>query len=199
MQSIWGKKYMLMIRNSFTRFNAVYFMRSKDEVSRYFRRYLADYRFAGAPCPVETVRNDDAAEFKSGTFADLCRERGIKQEFTTADSPHFISVAERGIAIIESAGKTAIIQAGLNFPGMGIPSDNSLWAAQAYWVCHALNSTAITSNPRRMTPYEMWYGKVPPCPFPFPKPGFVKRKRGNSFQPNTVPCFYIGPFPQPSS
>ena len=43
--------------------------------------------------------------------------------------------------------------------------------------------------------YEMWYGKVPPSPFPFLKPGFVKRKRGNKLEPKAVPCFYIGPSP----
>ena len=188
-QSIGRKTYMLMIRDDFTRFNAVYFMRSKDEVSRYFRQYLADYRFTGVPCPVETVRTDDAAEFKGGAFADICRERRIRQEFTTADSPQFNGVAERGIAMIESAGKAVIIHAGLNFPGMGITSGNSLWTTQAYWACHTLNSTAITSNPRYMTPYEMWYGKVPPSPFPFLKPGFVKRKRSNKLEPKAVPCF----------
>ena len=41
----------------------------------------------------------------------------------------------------------------------------------------------------------MWYGKVPPSPFPFFKPGFVKRKRGNKLEPKAVPCFYIGPSP----
>ena len=86
-QSVGGKKYLLMIRDDFIRFNAVYFTRSKYEVSRYFRQYLADYRFTGVPCPVETVRTDDAAEFKGGAFADLCRGRGIRQDFTTADSP----------------------------------------------------------------------------------------------------------------
>ena len=73
MQSTGGKKYMLMIRDDFTRFNAVYFMLSKNEVSRYFRQYLADYRFTGVPCPVESVRTYDAAEFKGGACADLCR------------------------------------------------------------------------------------------------------------------------------
>ena len=97
--------------------------------------------------------------------------------------------------MIESAGKAAIIQAGLHFLGMEIPSGNSLWAAQAYWACHGLNSTATTSNPRCMATYEMWYGKVPSSPFPFLKPGFVKRKRGNTLNPKAVPCFYIGPSP----
>ena len=83
--------------------------------------------------------------------------------------------------MIESTGKTAIIQAGLNFPGMGIVSGNFFWATQAI------------SNPRCMTPYEMWYGKVSPSPFPFLKPGFVNRKRGNKLEPKTVPWFYIGP------
>ena len=60
-QSVGGKKYLLMIRDDLIRFNAAYFMRSKNEVSRYFRQYLADYRFTGVPCPVEAVRTDDAA------------------------------------------------------------------------------------------------------------------------------------------
>ena len=95
---------MLMIQDDFTRFN-VYFMRSKDEVSRYFRQYLADHRFTGVPCPVETVRIDDTAEFKGGAFADLYRERGIRQEFTTADSPQFNGVAEREKRLHSSRSK----------------------------------------------------------------------------------------------
>ena len=67
---------------------------------------------------VKTVCTDDAAEFKGVAFADLFRERGIRQEFTTADSPQFNSVAERGIVMIKSAGKVAIVDTVLNFPGI---------------------------------------------------------------------------------
>ena len=73
-----------------------YIIKSKSEVSKYFKQHLADHRFSGTPSPVETVRTDDAAEFKSGYFADLCRERGIRQEFTTANSPPFNGVAQKG-------------------------------------------------------------------------------------------------------
>ena len=97
-------------------------MRSESEVSKYFKQYLADRRFSGTPSPVETVRTDDATEFRSGYFADLCRERGIRQEFTTANSPQF--------------------------SGMGIPLSDSLWAAQAYWACNALKLTATKANPK---------------------------------------------------
>ena len=77
-RSIGGKEYMLLVKDEFSRFSTVYFMRSKSEVSKYFKQYLADHRFYGTPSPVETVRTDDGAEFKSGYFADLCRERGIR-------------------------------------------------------------------------------------------------------------------------
>ena len=156
-QTIGGRKYMLIIRDGFTRFIAVCFIRSEDEVSIYFKRYLANYYFAAVPCPVEIVRTDDAAEFKSLSFANLSREQGNMQKTTTADSPQVNGVAERGIVMIEPAGKTAIIQSGVSIPGMGVPSGNSACAAQAYWVCHALNAKAITSNPRRMTVrYVLW-------------------------------------------
>ena len=41
----------------------------------------------------------------------------------------------------------------------------------------------------------MWYGRTPPSPFPFLKPGFVKRKRTNKLEPQAVPCFDVGPSP----
>ena len=67
---------------------------------------------ACTPSPVETVRTDDAAEFGSGYLADLCRERGsFRQEYTIANNPQFNGVAERRIAMIESTGKAASIQA----------------------------------------------------------------------------------------
>ena len=132
-QSMEGKECIFFeVKDYLSRFFAVYFMRSKSEVSKYSKQYPADHLFSGTPSPVETVRTDDAAEFKSGYFADLLRERGIRQEFTTANSSQFNGVAERGIAMIESTGKAALIQAKLMFSGMGIPLSDSLWAAQAF-------------------------------------------------------------------
>ena len=104
-------------------------------------------------------------------------------------------MAERGIAIIESAGKAALVQAKCMFSGMGIPLSDSLWAAQAYWACSALNFTATKVNPKCKSPYEMWYGRTPPSRFLFLKPGFVKRKRTNKLEPQAVPCFYVRPSP----
>lgn len=46
---------MCMILYDFTRLNTVYFIRSKDEASKYLSQYLADYRFIDVPFPVLTM------------------------------------------------------------------------------------------------------------------------------------------------
>ena len=88
------------------------------------------------------------------------------------------------------------VQAKCMFSGMGIPLSDSLWAAQAYLTCNALNFTAAKAVPECKSPYEMWYdGRTPPSPFLFLIPGFVKRKRTNKLESQAVPCFYVGPSP----
>ena len=60
-----------------------------------------------------------------GKFGKLCRERKIKQEFTTADIPEYNGVAERGLVMIEPTALAARIQASELFPGCNIPEGPS--------------------------------------------------------------------------
>ena len=62
------------------------------------------------------IRSDDGGEFGERKFRKLCRERNIKQEFTAADSPEYNGVAERGLALIESAALASRIQASRAVP-----------------------------------------------------------------------------------
>lgn len=101
--------------------------------------------------------------------------------------------------MIELTDKTAAIHEGLIFPSTRLSSDYSFWAAQAYCICHTLNSAVTTSNPLCMAPYGMWYGKVPPSPSPFLKLSFVKRERSGKIKPKAVSCQYIVPLPNRSS
>ena len=105
-ESIGGKRYMLLIREDFSRFTWTYFVRQKFDTATLFEQFLADERVAGVLSAVEVVRSDEEAEFK-GDFLKLCRRHSIRQEFTTADSAEFNGVAERHIAMIESVGMAA--------------------------------------------------------------------------------------------
>ena len=69
-------------------------------------------------------------------FGKLCSERNIKRRFTTADSPEYNGVAERGLAMIESAALAARIQGAMS------------------WACDARTTT--TANPGTPSLYEMF-------------------------------------------
>ena len=82
-----GKKYMLLIYDDYSRFMWVHFLRSKGETMVYFKQYLSDVRATGTPSTVEIVRSDQGGGFSKRNFPKMCRDRNIRQEFTTADSP----------------------------------------------------------------------------------------------------------------
>ena len=84
----------------------------------------------------------------------LCRESNIKQRFTTAYSPEYNGVAERGLATIESASLAAKIKASELFPGFNVPKGHSLWAGAMSWACDA--RTAPAANPGTPSLYEMF-------------------------------------------
>ena len=104
-KSMGGKKYMMIVKDGYSRFTRVFSLRTKDEKAPYFSKYLAEI----APRKVKVVRSDGSGEFSRGAFGALCTTEKIRQEFTTADSPQYNGVAERQIAIIEAAGLAARI------------------------------------------------------------------------------------------
>ena len=86
-------------------------MRQKSDAVALFEQFFADERVAGTPsAAVEVVRSDEGGEFK-GDFAKLCSRQNIRQEFNTADNAKFNEVAGGHIAMIESAGMAAQVQA----------------------------------------------------------------------------------------
>ena len=106
------------------------------------------------------VRSDNGGEcFRRRVRNSVCRKRGIKQEFTPADSPKYNDVAERALVLISDTALTARIQAQVLCPGA--PFYPSLWAEAVSWACNAPIHTATKANAGNKSPYEMWYGSPP--------------------------------------
>ena len=141
-QSPRGKKYMMIVREDFSRFTRVFFLPYQRRDSHVFSKYQAEI----APRKVEVVRSDGGGEFSKGAYAALCTTGKIMQEFTTADSPQYNRVAERQITIIEAAGLASRIQAAAKYPNEVCPRGGSWWAEEAHRACHALNCTATSAN-----------------------------------------------------
>ena len=123
----------MIVRDHFSRFTRVFFLRSKDETTTYFPKYLPEI----APRKVEVVRSDGGGEFLADAFGALCTTEKIRQVFTTADSSQYSGVAERQIATIEAGGLATRIQAVANYLDEFVPRGESLWTEQAHWACHA--------------------------------------------------------------
>ena len=172
-QSPGGKEYMAIVRDDFSRFTRVFFLRIKDEIAANVLKYQAEI----APRKVEVVRSDGGGEFWKGAFGALCTRKEIMQEFTTADSPQYNGVAERQIAIIEAAGLASRIQAAVKYPNEVCPRGGSLWAEQAHWTCHVLNCTATSANSGFKSPHEIWFGSPPTKQsVPHPEARLLQRK-----------------------
>ena len=75
-KSMGGKEYMIIVRDDFSRFTGVFFLRTKDERATYFSKCLAEI----APRKVEVVRSDGGGEFSKGAFGALCTTEKIRQE-----------------------------------------------------------------------------------------------------------------------
>ena len=183
-----AKVYAMIFRDDMSRMTWEYFLGSKSDVHIGLEQWLAD---VGVP---EIIRSDDAHELKGGEFAEICRKRCIKREFTTADRPQLNGVAERGLALIEKLAKASAIQAKVSFVNEGIPSTDFLWAEAHNYACDVLNRTATVANPGYKSPYEVWYGKPPPPTLlEWLQPCFYRAKRDKKTDAQAKSGFYLGP------
>ena len=66
--SLLGKKYVMIVKDDFTRYSWVYFLERKSNAPEAFRTFLADVRADGVPSEVEIVRSDNGGEFFGGDF-----------------------------------------------------------------------------------------------------------------------------------
>ena len=120
--SVEGDKYRMVVRDDFSPYAWAHFIFHEYDAIQALKKFLADRRVEGILSEVVVVRSDNGGEFNQREFGQLCRERNIKQEFTTADSPEHNGVAERGLAMIESVALAARIQASELFPGFILPN-----------------------------------------------------------------------------
>ncbi|CAN0366564.1 unnamed protein product, partial [Laminaria digitata] len=146
--SLLGKRYVMLVKDDYSRHAWVYFLKNKSDAADAFRKFLADVRADdGVPSKVEIVRSDNGGEFFGGGFGEVSKKFCITQEFTNADSPK-----QNG-----NAGLAACIYAPIIFPRVQLPPTKSLWAEAVHCACDALNHTATTANPGNKSPHETWY------------------------------------------
>ena len=139
-----GFRYAMGFIDSSSRFEAVYSMKSKNEVTAKLKRFIIDVRRPG------TFDSDGALEFKSKHFSDLCTSNGIKQEF----SAHYTS-EENGKN--EQAWGTVTGMTRCMMATAGVPKQFRLFAPST--AIYLKNQSVHLAHGK--TPFEMFHGNKP--------------------------------------
>nr|GFC19133.1 putative ribonuclease H-like domain-containing protein [Tanacetum cinerariifolium] len=109
-ESVNGKKYILVIVDDYSRFAWVKFLRSKDETPDFIIKFLKMIQVR-LKVPVRRIRTDNGTEFVNHTLQDYYKEVGISHETSVACSSQQNGVVERRNRTLIEAARTMLIYA----------------------------------------------------------------------------------------
>ncbi|GKF41823.1 retrovirus-related pol polyprotein from transposon TNT 1-94 [Tanacetum coccineum] len=107
-QSIKGKKYILVIVDDFSRFTWVKFLRSKDETPEFVTNFLKQIQ-AGLNKTVRFIRTDNGTEFVNQVMSDYYEGVGIFHQNSVPRTPQQNGVVERRNRTLVEAVRTMMI------------------------------------------------------------------------------------------
>ncbi|GFW74967.1 retrovirus-related Pol polyprotein from transposon TNT 1-94 [Trichonephila clavipes] len=146
-QSLGGAKFYVCFKEDFTKYRRVFFMQSKNEVSKCLETFLNETKTAGHM--FKEVLSDGGGEAINSTVKSILEKFGISSRMSMPYTPQQNGAAEReNRTIVESA--RSIIYA-KNLP-------MKLWAEAANTSVYVLNRTGPTPV-KDKSPYELWFYK----------------------------------------
>ncbi|GJZ41974.1 retrovirus-related pol polyprotein from transposon TNT 1-94 [Tanacetum coccineum] len=153
-QSINGKKYILVIVDDYSRFTWVKFLRSKDETPAFVINLLKQLQ-VGLNKTVRFVRTDNGTEFVNKALTDYYESVGITHEKTVPRTPQQNGVVERRNRTLVEAARTMLIFS---------KAPLFLWAEAVATACYTQNRSLIHTLHNK-TPYELVHDKKPDLSF----------------------------------
>nr|GFA70213.1 retrovirus-related Pol polyprotein from transposon TNT 1-94 [Tanacetum cinerariifolium] len=153
-QTINGKKYILVIVDDYSRFTWVKFLRSKDETSKVVIKFITQIQ-VGLNKTVQYVRTDNGTEFVNHTMTEYYERIGIFHQKTVPRTPQQNGVVERRNRTLVQAARTMLIFS---------KASMFLWAEAVATACYTQNRSLIHTRQHK-TPYELVHNKKPDLTF----------------------------------
>jgi len=125
-------------------------MKEKSEVAQHLRAFVARVELETGH-KLKVLRSDGGGEYTAGGLQSFLKDKGIKHELTTADTPQHNGVAERMNRTLVERVRTMLIDAEL--------PDAYWWDALRY-ATH-LHNVSPTRSLSDCTPEESWSGNKP--------------------------------------
>nr|GEW08747.1 retrovirus-related Pol polyprotein from transposon TNT 1-94 [Tanacetum cinerariifolium] len=153
-ESINGKRYVLVVVNDYSRYTCVFFLHSKDEASDVIISFIKKTQ-VNLQLQVQRVRTDNGTEFKNKTLAKFFDEVGITQQFSAASTPQQNGVVERRNRTLVEAARTMLTFT--NLPSF-------LWS-EAIATAYFTQNRSIIYKRFDKTPYELINKRKPNIKF----------------------------------
>ncbi|GJZ44297.1 retrovirus-related pol polyprotein from transposon TNT 1-94 [Tanacetum coccineum] len=153
-QTINGKKYILVIVDDYSRFTWVKFLRLKDETLEVVIKFLKQIQ-VGLNKTVRNIHTDNGTEFVNKDLTDYYEYVGFFHQKTVLRTPQQNDVVKRrNHTLVEAARTILIFSKALMF----------LWAEAVATACYTQNRSLIHSRHCK-TPYELMHAKKPDLTF----------------------------------
>ncbi|GJZ27954.1 retrovirus-related pol polyprotein from transposon TNT 1-94 [Tanacetum coccineum] len=143
-ESINGKKYVLVIVDDYSRYTWTHFLRSKDETPGVLIDFLTLVQ-RGLHAQVTTVRTDKGTEFLNKTLHAYFAKEGIRHETSTAQTPKQNGVVKRRNRTPVEAARTMLSTAKVPL---------FFWAEAITTACFTQNRSLVIPRHEK-TPYHI--------------------------------------------
>ncbi|GJU49995.1 retrovirus-related pol polyprotein from transposon TNT 1-94 [Tanacetum coccineum] len=153
-QTINGKKYILVIVDDYSWFTWVKFLRSKDEIPEVVIKFLKQIQ-VGLNKTVRYVRTDNGTELVNKDLTDYYDRVGIFHQKTVSRTPQQNRVVKIQNRTLVEAARTMLIFS---------KAPMFLWAEAVATTCYTQNRPLIHTR-RDKTPYELVHDKRPDLTF----------------------------------
>ncbi|GJY37358.1 retrovirus-related pol polyprotein from transposon TNT 1-94 [Tanacetum coccineum] len=153
-ESINGKKYILIIVDDYFRYTWTHFLRSKDETPAVLIDFLTLVQ-RGLHAQVRTVRTNKGTKFLNKTFHAYFAKDGIRHETSTTRTPEQNDVIERRNRTLVEAARTMLSAAKVPF---------FFWTEAIATSCFTQNRSLIIPRHEK-TPYHIINARKPSVKF----------------------------------
>ena len=149
-QSINGKKYVLVIVDDYSRFTWVKFLRTKDETPEVIIKFIKQLQVL-LNKTVRIIRTDNGTEFVNQQLNKFYESMGITHQKSVPRTPQQNGVVERRNRTLVEAARTMLIYS---------KAPMFLWAKAIATDCYTQNRSLIHTLHNK-TPYELVHNRKP--------------------------------------
>ncbi|GJY25521.1 retrovirus-related pol polyprotein from transposon TNT 1-94 [Tanacetum coccineum] len=147
-ESINGKKYVLVIVDDYSRYTWTHFLRSKDETPEVLIDFLTLVQ-RRLHAQVRTIRTDKGTEFLNKTIHAYFAKEGIRHETSTAQTPEQNGIVERRNRTLVKVAQTMLSVAKVPL---------FFWAEAITTACFTQNCSLVIPRHEK-TPYHIINGR----------------------------------------